>query len=67
MALVLCPECKKEVSDTAKACPHCGFNLAGQNVVPSGSRMVTLVIWAVVIFVAVNFLGILLMSSAAPR
>lgn len=25
MALVNCPECGKEVSDTAIACPHCGF------------------------------------------
>lgn len=25
MALVECPECKGQVSDTAKACPHCGF------------------------------------------
>lgn len=25
MALVLCPECKKEISSYAKSCPHCGF------------------------------------------
>lgn len=25
MALVNCPECNKEVSDTAKRCPHCGY------------------------------------------
>lgn len=24
MALISCPECKTEVSDTAKACPKCG-------------------------------------------
>lgn len=27
MALINCPECKKEVSKKAKACPHCGFIL----------------------------------------
>ncbi len=27
MALIKCPECKKEISDTVKKCPHCGFNL----------------------------------------
>jgi len=27
MALITCPECKKEISDTAKACPSCGFEL----------------------------------------
>ncbi len=25
MALVKCPECQKEISDTVKKCPHCGF------------------------------------------
>lgn len=24
MALINCPECRKEVSDRAAACPHCG-------------------------------------------
>jgi len=27
MALINCPECKKEVSSLAKTCPHCGFQL----------------------------------------
>ena len=25
MALISCPECKKQVSSLAPACPHCGF------------------------------------------
>ena len=25
MALIKCKECKKEISDTAKQCPHCGY------------------------------------------
>ena len=25
MALILCPECKKQVSDAAVSCPHCGY------------------------------------------
>ena len=25
MALKKCPECGKEFSDTATACPHCGY------------------------------------------
>jgi len=25
MALVKCPECGKEISDTAKSCPNCGY------------------------------------------
>ena len=27
MALIKCPECGKEVSDTAKTCVHCGYKL----------------------------------------
>ena len=27
MAIILCPECKKEVSDNAVSCPHCGYQL----------------------------------------
>lgn len=25
MALIKCPECGQEISDTAKSCPHCGY------------------------------------------
>ena len=25
MALIKCPECGKEVSDTAPSCPNCGY------------------------------------------
>lgn len=28
MALINCPECEKEASDTAKTCPNCGFAIA---------------------------------------
>lgn len=27
MALTKCPECHKDVSDTAETCPHCGYRL----------------------------------------
>ena len=27
MALITCPECGKEISDTAKHCVHCGYNM----------------------------------------
>lgn len=29
MALINCLECKREVSDMAEACPHCGAPIAG--------------------------------------
>ena len=27
MSLIICPECKSEVSDTAYACPRCGYKI----------------------------------------
>lgn len=27
MAIIICPECGKSVSNQAKTCPHCGFNI----------------------------------------
>ncbi len=27
MALIKCPECDKDVSDSAEICPHCGYRL----------------------------------------
>jgi hypothetical protein len=34
MALITCPECNKEISDTAKSCPSCGYELK-----PSGKQL----------------------------
>lgn len=30
MALIVCPECKKNISDMAGACPHCGYPTEGK-------------------------------------
>ena len=27
MALIICPECNNSMSDTASACPHCGYSM----------------------------------------
>jgi len=31
MALIACPECGKEISDTASSCPNCGAPIAQKN------------------------------------
>lgn len=31
MALINCPECNKEISDTARSCPHCGYKMKMMN------------------------------------
>lgn len=30
MALIICPECNKQISDQAEACPHCGYPLGNK-------------------------------------
>jgi len=32
MALINCPECGKQVSDVAIACPHCGYSINQENI-----------------------------------
>jgi len=32
MALTQCPECKKEISDSAPTCPNCGYVIKSENV-----------------------------------
>lgn len=45
MALINCKECGKEISDQAKACPHCGAKPA----VPSGCAAVFIIVATVLI------------------
>jgi len=40
MALTKCKECKKEVSDKAKTCPHCGVKDPGTKAVPVAGCLV---------------------------
>ena len=35
MALIHCPECKKEISSAAESCPHCGNPMNTQIKCPS--------------------------------
>ncbi|MBV9991314.1 MAG: zinc ribbon domain-containing protein [Alphaproteobacteria bacterium] len=38
MALIVCPECRKKVSDTAAACPGCGYSLTPEKVAEIRAR-----------------------------
>lgn len=35
MALVNCPECQKEISNTLEKCPHCGYKLKTSSAIPT--------------------------------
>ena len=41
MALIECPECGKEISDKAEACPHCGNPLRAKPDVVAGRQVQT--------------------------
>lgn len=62
MALVKCPECGGQVSDTAPACPHCG---AARKVKAKTSGCAWLALIFIVIFFAGMF-GLLPSSSKSP-
>jgi hypothetical protein len=41
MPLINCPECKKQVSDKAPTCPHCGYPIAGVYPTPAPSNVIS--------------------------
>ena len=43
MALIKCPECGKEISDRASACPHCGYPLQEYVAPPTEYRVIAYV------------------------
>lgn len=57
MALINCPECNKEISDTVKTCPHCGYKLPKTKKIqsPNGKRKRVVIIIGV--FLALIVIG----------
>ena len=59
MALITCPECNKEVSDTNKKCPHCGYKL-NVNKQKKGISKKIIGIIGICAIVIICFIGILI-------
>jgi len=66
MALIDCPECGKQVSDSAPSCPHCGYVLTQQEddeepvyVFPKKRKKISSLGWAVIIIIIVLIIGFL--------
>ncbi|MBN8714581.1 MAG: zinc ribbon domain-containing protein [Xanthomonadales bacterium] len=57
MAMTTCKECSKEISDTAKACPHCGAK------VPHASVWPWIIGVPIALFVAMMVIGTVAGSS----
>lgn len=55
MALINCPECGKQVSDTANKCPHCGYALKSisKNIAVNKKKILYITICAIVLIFAI--------------
>lgn len=49
--LINCPECKKEISGTAKACPSCGHRIPNSDAFYLGLKIlgVLFIIWILIV------------------
>ena len=52
MALIKCPECDKEISDTAKVCPSCGYKQKKLDIAKHKKISTNILIIGVLLFVA---------------
>lgn len=51
MALINCPECGKEISDTIEQCPHCGYKIKRKNFANKKLLIFPIVIVAIICIV----------------
>lgn len=56
MALINCPECNREISDSVKKCPHCGYKLKKNN--GKGEKIIVLLLILLVVVGMGTFAGI---------
>ena len=54
MALIKCPECNKEISDTSRSCIHCGYKL--KNVCNLNINKKALIIIGIIILMIIMFI-----------
>ena len=57
MALMKCPECNKEISDTTSVCIHCGYKIGSNSqkyIHPFVKKVVPIIFVLLVIFIIIN-------------
>ena len=57
MALMKCPECNKEISDTTTVCIHCGYKIGNNSQIyihPFIKKIVPIIFVLLVIFIIIN-------------
>lgn len=63
MALIKCPECGKEISDTTKRCPNCGYMIHNKKSVLQFLSDGTNCIISIVINIVLSIIGIAMFSK----
>ena len=57
MALIKCPECNKEISDTTSVCIHCGYKIGSNSQIyihPFVKKVIPIIFVLLVIFIIIN-------------
>lgn len=63
MALIKCPECGKEISDTVKYCPNCGVEITIQNSITGKSKTKNYIVIAVSIVLIIIAISLVASSE----
>lgn len=67
MAIINCPECSKEISDTVKTCPNCGFSIKKQKNKKSKKKALIITTSIIGIFIiAFVIVGFITYDSVKP-
>lgn len=63
MSLMNCPECNKEISDTVKTCPNCGYKIKKTKHIFSLLNNTIIFIFCIILNIIVSIIGILLFNK----
>jgi len=55
MSLIICPECKKQFSESADACPHCGYKISAETkeIIKKADKSSSKIVWISLLVIVV--------------
>jgi predicted nucleic acid-binding Zn ribbon protein len=66
MALTTCPECKKEISSEASACPNCGYSFEKAKKKKKSNPIAVGCLGVIILFIVLYFIGISTKGTSTP-